>query len=190
MKKTFFLRVKKRAYFSYCIFKHVLSSQLSNLFSKQYLSLYLFLIFSICISYICSLLSLMLSIFISLILPLKTDSLMIISIIVSGLFLTITIHTFLLIMLHSTKNKILSIHTIIDISKNFFTNVLLYFTLLLQFTDVLSFDNINLLTELEDRKSWLLKCTALGINALSLQIIYFFKYQLNDITQTKSPYNK
>lgn len=65
---------------------------------------------------------------------------------------------------------------------------MLFFTLLLQFTDMLSFDDTSLLIQLEERRSWLLECVAIGITALSLQIIYFLKYQLNDIDIKKQPY--
>jgi len=54
---------------------------------------------------------------------------------------------------------------------------------------MLSFDDANLLTQLEERKSWLLECVAIGLAALSLQIIYFFKYQLKDMEHEKQPYS-
>lgn len=185
MKKTFLLRVKKRIYFLYYMFIHMWS-QLSTLFSKQYLLVYASIILSFCISYLLSLLSILSSIRITLILPIKSDSLIISTIIIISLLISITTHAIGLILIHLSKINIISVYKILAISKDFFTHVLLYFTLLLQFTDMLSFDDTSLLTQLEERQSWLLKCVGIGITALSLQIIYFLKYQLNDIAQKNS----
>lgn len=187
MKKAFLLGIKKRIYFLYCIFKHM-RSQLSNLFSKQYLLVYVSLILSICISYICSLISIMSSIYITLILPIKSESLTIFTIIFISFILSIIAHAIGLILVYLSKINIISVYKILDISKDFFTHALLFFTLLLQFTDMLSFDDTSLLIQLEERRSWLLECVAIGITALSLQIIYFLKYQLNDIDIKKQPY--
>ncbi|PQE66368.1 hypothetical protein CUS29_14305 [Enterococcus faecium] len=164
-------------------------SQLSNLFSKQYLLVYVSLILSICISYICSLISIMSSIYITLILPIKSDSLTIFTIIFISFILSIIAHAIGLILVYLSKINIISVYKILDISKDFFTHALLFFTLLLQFTDMLSFDDTSLLIQLEERKSWLLECVAIGITALSLQIIYFLKYQLNDVDPKKQPYS-
>ncbi|WP_207190768.1 hypothetical protein [Enterococcus faecium] len=188
MKKTFLLRVKKRIYFLYYMFKHMWS-QLSNIFSKQYLLVYASIILSFCISYLFSLLSILSSIRITLILPIKSESLIITTIIIISLLLSITTHAIGLILVNLSKINIISVYKILAISKDFFTHVLLYFTLLLQFTDMLSFDDTSLLTQLEERQSWLLKCVGIGITALSLQIIYFLKYQLNDIEHEKQPYS-
>ncbi len=188
MQKIFLLRVKKIIYFLYYVFKHMWS-QLSNIFSKQYLLVYASIILSLCISYLFSLLSILSSIHITLILPIKSESLIITTIIIISLLLSITTHAIGFTLIYLSKINIISIYKILDISKDFFTHVSLYFTLLLQFTDMLSFDDANLLTQLEERKSWLLECVAIGLAALSLQIIYFFKYQLKDMEHEKQPYS-
>lgn len=164
-------------------------SQLSNIFSKQYLLVYASIILSLCITYLFSLLSILSSIHITLILPIKSESLIITTIIIISLLLSITTHAIVLTLVHLSKINIISVYKILEISKDFFTHVLLYFTLLLQFTDMLSFDNTSLLIQLEERRSWLLKCVGIGITAFSLQIIYFLKYQLNDIEPKKQPYS-
>lgn len=136
---------------NYSILIHMLS-QLSNLFSKKYLFVYVSLIFSICINYICSIIS---SIYITLIFPIKSESLTIITIIIISFILSIIAHAIRLTLVHLSKINIISVYKILDISKDFFTHVLLFFTLLLQFTDMLSFDGTSLLTQLEENHGYL-----------------------------------
>ena len=139
---------------NYSILIHMLS-QLSNLFSKKYLFVYVSLIFSICINYICSLIIIISNIYITLIFPIKSESLTIITIIIISFILSIIAHAIRLTLVHLSKINIISVYKILDISKDFFTHVLLFFTLLLQFTDMLSFDGTSLLTQLEENHGYL-----------------------------------
>lgn len=171
--------------FSLHVLKHTFT-HLPNPFSKKYRKKYSFLILPILFYYTSSIFSFYISIKLCLSLQIESNTLLIVILVISSLLSSILLHTYLNNWHYLSYLDSSIVKSIITISKDLFTYITLYFTILLQITEVMFTDIIQGIRENENIFNWQMYCLSLGLTALSLQIIYFFKYQLNDLKQKNS----
>ncbi|EOH8808531.1 hypothetical protein [Enterococcus faecalis] len=162
-------------------FKHFLLSPLLRFFKQKraLFSLFLFIVSS----YLFSLLGILFSITVYPNFNVQSIAVCIILIILLTILVSLLLTNSLFKIMKKNHNTKLQ-KRILAFSKDLFASITLFFTLLLQFTDILSFENASLINQLQEKNFWIICCFAFSITALNTQAIYLFYYQLQELNES------